>query len=192
MSPLLLLLLLLRALSLPRAAAVALHGCASSTSPLGLEDGRLLDSQLSATSSYEPNSVGPSVGRLNSERGGGAWCPKSLVKDQLQEFLEIDLADEHAVSAVLTQGRFANGLGQEFAEHFVIHFWREGLQGFAEYRNSSGSTVMEGNKNTFTVVETKLVPPVLASKVRIFPYSHHARTVCMRIELVGCKQGGGK
>ena len=55
--------------------------------------------QVSASSSYEPVLVGPANARLNSERGGGAWCPKSLIdKDSDNpEFLEIDLVKDHVI-----------------------------------------------------------------------------------------------
>jgi hypothetical protein len=47
-----------------------------------------------------------------------------------------------------------------------------------------------GNTNTYTVVEQRLDPPVLATKVRVVPYSEHVRTVCMRVELVGSRWQG--
>lgn len=46
--------------------------------------------------------------------------------------------------------------------------------------------LLTGNTNTFTIVDQKLDPPVIASKVRFLPYSDHVRTVCMRVELLGC------
>ncbi|CAL4166812.1 unnamed protein product, partial [Meganyctiphanes norvegica] len=49
-----------------------------------------------------------------------------------------------------------------------------------------GDIVLSGNTNTYTAVENKLVPPIIASKIRIIPYSPHPRTVCMRVELHGC------
>lgn len=36
-----------------------------------------------------------------------------------------------------------------------------------------------------------LDPPILASKIRFFPYSYHKRTVCMRVELYGCRWTDG-
>ena len=51
---------------------------ANCSQPLGLENGAILDSQLSASSSYQPGLVGPANARLNTERGGGAWCPKGF------------------------------------------------------------------------------------------------------------------
>ena len=34
---------------------------------------------------------------------------------------------------MVSQGRFANGLGQEFAEFYSIHYWRETMQDFELY-----------------------------------------------------------
>lgn len=69
------------------------------SAPLGMEDGRIGDDQISATSSYEPNLVGPANARVHSERGGGAWCPKPLIDDgnENPEFLEIDLLQDHVI-----------------------------------------------------------------------------------------------
>jgi hypothetical protein len=50
--------------------------------------------------------------------------------------------------------------------------------------------MIQGNSNTYTVVEQRLDPPLLATKVRIVPFSEHVRTVCMRVELVGCRWHG--
>lgn len=50
--------------------------------------------------------------------------------------------------------------------------------------------ILPGNTDTYTVVDQKLDPPVIASKLRFLPYSDHVRTVCMRVELLGCKWTG--
>jgi discoidin domain receptor family protein 2 len=50
--------------------------------------------------------------------------------------------------------------------------------------------MIPGNTNTYTVVEQRLDPPVLATRVRVVPYSEHVRTVCMRVELVGSRWQG--
>jgi hypothetical protein len=42
--------------------------------------------------------------------------------------------------------------------------------------------LLPGNTNTFTIVDQRLDPPVIASKIRFLPYSDHVRTVCMRTE----------
>ncbi|KAF4518476.1 hypothetical protein B566_EDAN006481 [Ephemera danica] len=46
--------------------------------------------------------------------------------------------------------------------------------------------LLPGNTNTYTVVEQTLEPPILATRLRFVPYSLHVRTVCMRVEILGC------
>ena len=92
-------------------------------------------------------------GRLNSEAGGGAWCPQSMIgrQDKRKEYLEIDLLVDHAITAIVIQGRFANGLGQEFTECFMLQFWREGLEDFVEYgedEEEGEAFVLPANTNT--------------------------------------------
>jgi discoidin domain receptor family member 2 len=160
----------------------------SCNSPLGMESGKIKGSQLTASSAYDMNSVGPTRARLNSDSAGGAWCPLSFISQEsaLHEFLEVDLLVEHTITEVITQGRFANGQGQEYAEHFKLQYWREDMEAFAEYVNKKGLTIFLANKDTFTEVTTRLEPPIRATKIRIIPFSYHPRTVCMRIELKGC------
>ena len=130
------------------------------------------------------------MGRLNSELRGGAWCPRSFISQEtgLQEFLEVDLLQEHTITGVITQGRFANGQGQEYAEHFQLQYWRDDMEAFVDYVDNTGKVpVLPGNLNTYEAARVLLDPPVLTRKIRILPYSQHPRTVCMRVELLGCQ-----
>jgi len=161
--------------------------------PLGMEDGRISNTQITASSSYQEDIVGPHKARLNSEEGGGAWCPDTIVSSnqEKQQYLEIDLLVDHVISSVVLQGRFANGVGQEYAEHYMLQFWRRGMDRFAEYRDEKAGLLLKGNTNTYETVEHVLVNMlVIASKVRIVPYSWHPRTVCLRVELKGCLYTG--
>ena len=45
------------------------------------------------------------------------------------------------VKQVLTQGRYAEGLGQEYAEAFTLQYWRPGMADFKGYRDSVGREV---------------------------------------------------
>ena len=160
----------------------------SCSSPLGLESGRIQDSQLTASTAYDMNSVGPTRARLNSNSAGGAWCPRNFITQDsgLQEFLEVNLLQEHTITGVITQGRFANGQGQEYAEYFQLQYWRDDMEAFAQYQNKQGLSIFPANKDTFTEVETRVDPPIRATRIRIIPFSYHPRTVCMRVELRGC------
>ena len=46
--------------------------------------------------------------------------------------------------------------------------------------------VIAGNSNTYTAEKRELDPVLIGRKLRFFPYSHHRRTVCMRVEIYGC------
>ncbi|GLH05397.1 Discoidin domain-containing receptor 2 [Gryllus bimaculatus] len=125
--------------------------------------------------------------KLCHDRHGGAWCPRNMVTLEAREYLQVDLGAMHAVTAVQTQGRFGNGMGQEYAEAYMLEYWRPGLDRWLRWRDRRAKELLQGNSNTYTVVEQRLEPPVLASRVRFVPYSEHLRTVCMRVELLGCR-----
>ncbi|RZF47106.1 hypothetical protein LSTR_LSTR005184 [Laodelphax striatellus] len=163
----------------------------SCSSPLGLESGGVPDKDISASSAYDAASVGPQHGRLRHDKNGGAWCPRHMVTRDAVEFLEVNLGAVHAVTGTQTQGRFGNGQGQEYAEEFLIDYWRPGLVKWRRWRGRDGKQILPGNTNTYLVEEQKLDPVLLASKVRFVPYSVHVRTVCMRVEILGCPWKGG-
>ena len=93
---------------------------------------------------------------LDSSRGG-AWCPSRAIRGAgsppsssaaaagagASEYLEIDLGRLAVIRQVLTQGRYAKGLGQEYAEAFTLQYWRAGMTDFKGYRDSVGREVRE-------------------------------------------------
>ena len=60
---------------------------------------------------------------------------------------------------------------------------------YARYRRKSFQ-IFAGNSNTFAVSNNSLAPSIVASKIRISPYSEHPRTVCLRVGLRGCPFNG--
>ena len=100
-------------------------------------------------------------------------------KDEKKEYLEIDLLVDHVITAIVIQGRFANGLGQEYTEYFMLQYWREGLEDFLEYGEGGEdkeyeedgenreALVLAANTNTYEAVEQEIDgSTVIASKVR--------------------------
>eukprot|EP00094_Tigriopus_californicus_P003760 TCALIF_03618-PA protein Name:"Similar to DDR2 Discoidin domain-containing receptor 2 (Homo sapiens)" AED:0.23 eAED:0.23 QI:0/0.5/0/0.66/1/1/3/0/434 len=160
------------------------HAC---DKPLGMENGLIGNHQIQASSSHESSSVGPNHGRLNSEVGGGAWCPKYLVHNRSEQFLEIDLEKPHRITGILTQGRYGNGLGMEFAEYYSVSFWNPSMTAFQRYADDeNGTWLFMANSNTYSIATNRLAMPIVAQKLRILPFSGHPRTICMRLELLGC------
>ncbi|KAH8033914.1 hypothetical protein HPB51_017612 [Rhipicephalus microplus] len=73
--------------------------------------------------------------RLLRELNGGAWCPAPQISSQTHEYLEVNLRSVHVLTSLATQGRFGNGQGREFAEEFMVEYWRPGLHKWLRYRN---------------------------------------------------------
>ena len=51
------------------------------------------------------------------------------------------MTSSHVISVLETQGRYANGQGQEYAMAYRVLYWREGMHKFREYRDSLGRMV---------------------------------------------------
>lgn len=124
------------------------------------------------------------------DNNGGAWCPKHMVSRGLKEYLQVDLLKMHVITGIRTQGRFGKGQGQEFTESYVVEYWRPGFTKWERWKNTQSKEILTGNVNTYSEVENVLQPIIVASKVRIYPYSQYDRTVCLRAEIVGCKWDG--
>ena len=58
---------------------------------------------------------------------GGAWCPRSVIREGAEEWLEINLHRPFRITATETQGRFGGGQGQEFTEFYQLQYWRDTL-----------------------------------------------------------------
>jgi len=74
--------------------------------------------------------------RIRQEKNGGAWCPKEVISKSVREFLEVKLHSEHLVTHLETQGRFGNGQGQEYAEAYLVEYWRDTLGRWVLYRDA--------------------------------------------------------
>ncbi|XP_023810243.1 discoidin domain-containing receptor 2 [Oryzias latipes] len=154
--------------------------------PLGMSGGQIRDEDISASSQWS-ESTAARHGRLDCEEGDGAWCPETTVEpDNLKEFIQIDLNLLHFITLVGTQGRHAGGMGNEFAQMYMIKYSRDGSR-WISWRNRQGKQVIEGNRNTYDTVLRDLDPPIIARFVRFMPVTDHSMNVCMRVELYGCK-----
>ncbi|EEB18970.1 discoidin domain receptor, putative [Pediculus humanus corporis] len=128
---------------------------------------------------------------VRTEINGGAWCPKEPTTAEPKEWLEINLHTVHVITSTETQGRFGNGQGMEYTEAYILEYWRPKIGKWVRYRDVNGTEVIQGNSNTYIEAKRELDPPIWASKIRFLPYSHHKRTVCMRVEIYGCHWNDG-
>lgn len=78
--------------------------------------------------------------RLDFDDGDGAWCPEANGPRRQMEFLQIDLRILHFVTLVGTQGRHADGAGNEFAQRYRVKYSRDGSR-WVSWRDRKGSQV---------------------------------------------------
>ena len=102
--------------------------------PLGMGKGHIKDEDISASSAFDLKSVGPHLARLDMDLNGGAWCPKKVIEPGVREWIEIDLQRPYRISRTATQGRYGGGQGQEYAEEFLLEYWRPSLKEWKTYR----------------------------------------------------------
>uniref|UniRef100_A0A8C9X9C8 receptor protein-tyrosine kinase n=1 Tax=Sander lucioperca TaxID=283035 RepID=A0A8C9X9C8_SANLU len=156
--------------------------------PLGMTGGQIQDEDISASSQWS-ESTAARFGRLDLDNGDGdgAWCPDIMSEpDGLKEYLQVDLRSLHFITLVGTQGRHADGMGNEFAQRYRIKYSRDGSN-WVGWHDRKGRQVIEGNRNAYDVVLKDLEPPIIARFVRFMPVTDHSMIVCMRVELYGCE-----
>ncbi|KAM4727599.1 discoidin domain-containing receptor 2-like [Anableps anableps] len=156
--------------------------------PLGMTGGQIQDEDISASSQWS-ESTAARFGRLDFDTGDGdgAWCPDIMSEPGgFKEYLQVDLRSLHFITLVGTQGRHADGMGNEFAQKYRIKYSRDGSS-WVGWHDRMGNQVIEGNKNTYDVVLKDLEPPIIARFVRFMPVTDPSMIVCMRVELYGCE-----
>ncbi|KAL0979844.1 hypothetical protein UPYG_G00190560 [Umbra pygmaea] len=157
--------------------------------PLGMEDGRIKDHDITASSQWY-ETTGPQFGRLNREEGDGAWCPAGLLEPAVKQYLQIDLGQLTFLTVVGTQGRYAQNLGNEFARMYRLNYSHDGLL-WRSWKNRLGNQTVKANDNAYTSRINDLHPPIITRYLRVIPVSQVSPTVCMRVELYGCPWSDG-
>uniref|UniRef100_A0A8C7EYA3 receptor protein-tyrosine kinase n=1 Tax=Oncorhynchus kisutch TaxID=8019 RepID=A0A8C7EYA3_ONCKI len=156
--------------------------------PLGMEDGRIKDHDITASSQWY-ETTGPQYARLNREEGDGAWCPAGLLQPSDTQYLQIDLGQLTFLTVVGTQGRYARNSGKEFARMYRLNYSHDG-QLWRSWKNRLGNKTMEANDNAYVSVIKDLHPPIISRYIRLIPVTKMPTTVCMRLELYGCPWHG--
>ncbi|KAJ8005616.1 hypothetical protein DPEC_G00119790 [Dallia pectoralis] len=151
---------------------------------LGMEDGRIKDHDITASSQWY-ETTGPQYARWNREEGDGAWCPAGLLQPSDTQYLQVDLGQLTFLTVVGTQGRFARNSGKEFARMYRLNYSRDG-QDWRSWKNRLGDEVIKGNDNYYDSVLKDLHPPMICRYIRLIPVTQVPNTVCMRVELYGC------
>ncbi|XP_051548684.1 discoidin domain-containing receptor 2-like [Myxocyprinus asiaticus] len=152
--------------------------------PLGMEDGRIKNDDITASSQWY-ETTGPQYARLNREEGDGAWCPAGQLQPSDVQYLQLDLRQLVFLTIVATQGRYARNSGNEYARKYRLEYSRDGHRWIA-WKNRFGYEIIMGNVNTYDSVVRDLNPPIITRFLRLIPVTDAVQTVCMRVELFGC------
>ncbi|XP_022796963.1 uncharacterized protein LOC111335346 [Stylophora pistillata] len=164
-----------------------LYGCLGCFTPLGMENGRIKDAQITASSDYSVQHAAK-FGRLNFKARGkkqGGWSAGITANSWIQ----VDLTKYTVVKGIATQGR--NGYSQ-WVTKYKLQYSDDGVN-FHYYGESDQNPpkVFEGNKDTDSIVYHHLYPPIKARFIRLRPteWSVH---VSLRMELYGCLDPSAK
>ncbi|XP_026346543.4 contactin-associated protein-like 4 [Ursus arctos] len=133
-----------------------------------------------SSSSELSSSHSPGFARLNRRDGAGGWTPRVSNRDQ---WLQIDLGDRVAITAVATQGGYGSS---DWVTSYVLMFSDSG-RNWKLYRHEESIAGFPGNANADSVVRHRLRPPMEARHLRFLPSAwNRDGRIGMRVEVYGC------
>ncbi|XP_064631285.1 uncharacterized protein LOC135489721 [Lineus longissimus] len=161
--------------------------------PLGMKDGYIKDSQLSASS----NNADVSMGRYDccTDQDFGGWCPASGQPGK-GSFYQIAFPQPMGITRVLTQ-KPHRGPNATQALSYVATYWLEyeenGKTTFVKYKefgtDPSKPTYITA-ANATNDFKTRLGSPIYTKKLRVYMFAYMGDSPCVRLELYGCDPNG--
>nr|XP_058960031.1 uncharacterized protein LOC131786985 isoform X5 [Pocillopora verrucosa] len=159
-----------------------IYGCPTCAKSLGMENGAILDAQITASSEFDGNHAA-TQGRLNFlavPGKAGSWSSRT---NDVNQWIQVKLPRYTKITRFATQGR--NAFNQwvtqyklEYSEDGVtFHYYHEPGQSVAK--------IFHGNTDSNTIVTHDLLPPIQALYIRLRPtawFNH----ISMRMEIYGC------
>ncbi|EDO45500.1 predicted protein, partial [Nematostella vectensis] len=150
--------------------------------PLGMEDGSIPDSSITASSTWGcPFGCNSYNARLNNQPVSGqhigAWVAGHRKKG---EYLQVDLGQVTWITHVAMQGR-----PQQNAQWVTEYSVEYSLRGDQWRSYQDGNDVFPGNSDQTTVVKNEFSPVIKARYVRIVAHAWY-NYITMRAEFYGC------
>ena len=96
-----------------------------------MESGAIHDSQISASSTWRPNHAAQQA-RLHFKAGGGKTGSWSSLRNDNNQWLQVDLQRTIRVAGIATQGRNANG---QWVTQYKLQYGEDGYT-FKVYRQN--------------------------------------------------------
>ncbi|CAH3187471.1 unnamed protein product [Porites evermanni] len=161
---------------------------------LGMENGLISDSQLSASTQWN-DLEGAHRGRLHLTEvwdplhESGGWVSKL---NDVNQWLQIDVLgltrNYVRVTRVSTQGRETTSYGEVYVKAYRLQYSNDGVN-FQYYKESGTTNAKEfdGNIDHYSVVHHDLNPPITERYIRFRPLTWNVH-ISMRVEIYGCTQ----
>ncbi|XP_038060464.1 lactadherin-like [Patiria miniata] len=151
--------------------------------PLGMEDGRIPDERITASSFWQNRADhAPPRARLNTQGYAAAWCNAGST-DNISPWIQVDFVGTVTITGLITQGRGDND--RQRVEEYQVTYSEDGQAW--NYVIDADDTTMKfpGNKDSNTLVTTRLPFTLRTRILRIHPtdWNEHCS---MRFELIGC------
>ncbi|XP_061082766.1 coagulation factor V [Conger conger] len=160
-----------------------LDGCSV---PLGMENGRISDAQITASSvatSWLSGAWQPWLARLNKLGNVNAWQAKT---NDMQQWLQVELKEVKKITGIVTQG--AKSLMTEmYVTEYTIEYSKDGRTWikYKEDEDDYDEKIFPGNEDNNGHVKNYIYPPIFSRFIKIIP-RRWQKTITMRIELLGC------
>ncbi|XP_051877650.1 coagulation factor VIII [Pristis pectinata] len=146
--------------------------------PLGIETGRIADSQL--TASGHIGKWTPQLARLRNSAFINAWRGKGK-----RPWIQVDLKKTMLIHGIITQGT-----RHYFRHFFVDYFYISYSLDTYTWKNYKSNTTLDtqifkGNVDGTGQVKNYFNPPIIAQYVRVYP-KPSGGPLALRMELLGC------
>ncbi|XP_038060468.1 lactadherin-like [Patiria miniata] len=149
--------------------------------PLGMEDRRIPDNRITASSVYEGKQAthGPARARLNTEGYAEAWCNDN---SDDSPWIQVDFVGSVTVTGLITQRR---GDYDQWVTEYQLTYSDDG-QSWYNVTDADGIPIkFPGNKGSNSLVTTRFPFALRTRILRIHPTEWNVHC-SMRFEVIGC------
>ncbi|XP_028413903.1 lactadherin-like [Dendronephthya gigantea] len=147
--------------------------------PLGMQSGKIPDSAITASSSYNEN-YKPYYGRLKRPGPSCSWAPTT--GGRVGSWFQVDLGKMTTVTGLATQGQSCGY--SEWATTYSVSYSTNGNK-WTLYEESGVPKIFQGNKDKHSIVNNTFKIDIRSRFIRVLPKSW-SKYPATRLELYGC------
>ncbi|XP_046862238.1 lactadherin-like [Xenia sp. Carnegie-2017] len=147
--------------------------------PLGMENGKIPDSAITASSEYASAYLAPFARLRNTKSLKCSWAPTG--SNRMNSWHQVNFGKNTIITGVATQGSCQSN---EWAKTYSISYSNDG-KNWSSYKENGSIKIFQGNSDTTTVVKHSFSSPIISRFVRFVPKTYQGYPT-MRIEYYGC------